>query len=250
MLLVQHSIIKKDRKLIKLAGEESTMNEIFDTYCGLCCETCNHKEEFHCGGCIATEGNPFHGNCQVAECAKSKHIRFCGECEGFPCDLLISFSNDEEHGDMPKGSRIERCKDIKETLAASARVGINPISCCGLHCDFCFFGKWCGGCRSDYNCCSFASIFENHECPNLVCAESRDIDSCYKCKDLVQCKTGYFSIQDEYIAKASAIFIQKYGEECYSIALNKAIQDGISYPNTFDESGSVIEAMKLLERYL
>ena len=37
--------------------------------CGLdCCGSCDRREA--CGGCVATQGNPFGGTCLAAECVK------------------------------------------------------------------------------------------------------------------------------------------------------------------------------------
>lgn len=89
--------------------------EKITTYCGLDCENCEFVESCHCGGCVATKGFPFHASerpCSVAECAIGRGVAFCGECAEFPCDLLQRFSNDPEHGDNPKGARIERCRAL------------------------------------------------------------------------------------------------------------------------------------------
>ena len=61
-----------------------------DSYCGLSCEECEYREEFHCGGCMATGGNPFYGPCELAACARRKKVNFCGECKDFPCDTIIT----------------------------------------------------------------------------------------------------------------------------------------------------------------
>ena len=83
---------------------------MIDTRCGLYCETCSFKEPCNCGGCIATMGHPFHGECPVAVCCQERSLVHCGECKDFPCDLLKQYSRDPEHGDDPPGARIERCR--------------------------------------------------------------------------------------------------------------------------------------------
>ena len=222
--------------------------ELFDTYCGLKCSTCEIKERKNCGGCIATKGKPYHGNCEIANCAISKNRRWCGECGEIPCETLKKYSFDKEHGD--NGARIEYCKTLKAEMVKKARIGINPIGICGHHCDYCFLGHWCGGCRSGYNGCSFATLFEDNICPNVKCVKENNLNSCYECKKLENCSTGYYGNENEYIAKATALFIKEYGEECYSRTLKKAIDAGENYPKTFDESGSINEALKLLRKYL
>ena len=85
-----------------------------DSYCGLSCEECEYREEFHCGGCMATGGNPFYGPCELAACARRKKVNFCGECKDFCCEMLHRYSYDDEEGDDPKGARIERCRQMKD----------------------------------------------------------------------------------------------------------------------------------------
>jgi hypothetical protein len=79
-----------------------------DTRCGLICATCTFKEKFNCGGCIKTDGHPFHGDCAVAVCCQNKGFLFCGLCPDFPCQLLHDYSYDPDHGD--NGARIEQCR--------------------------------------------------------------------------------------------------------------------------------------------
>lgn len=217
---------------------------IIDTYCGLSCATCEFKEPCKCGGCIATEGHPFHGGCEVAECAKSKGRRFCGECADFPCEILKRYSFDPEHGD--NGERIEACKTMKTALVAEARKGVDPVSVCGFSCDHCPFGQWCGGCRSTYNCCSFATVCENGVCPNVQCAAEKKIDGCYLCDELEGCTKGFYKNDDGYVAKAYAVFIGRYRKELYTKSLDKAIAAGENLNN----AGSVEKVIELLEKYI
>lgn len=83
---------------------------MIDTRCGLRCEGCSYKEPCSCGGCIATNGRPFHGECPVAVCCQNKGHLHCGECPELPCKLLTEYSCDPEHGDTPPGARIEQCR--------------------------------------------------------------------------------------------------------------------------------------------
>jgi hypothetical protein len=221
--------------------------EMFDSFCGLKCSECEFKEKNNCGGCIASGGKPFHGKCEVADCAISKNKRFCGECENFPCEILKKYSFDMEHGD--NGARIEHCKALKTEMVRKAREGLFPIAVCGLHCDNCYYSQWCGGCRTEYNCCSFATICKNNICPNVKCAKENNLQGCYLCSDVNDCEIGFFS--KEKFAKASALFIKKHGEECYSKTLKRAIDaGGEDFIKAFfgNGAGSVDEEIKLLEK--
>jgi len=81
-----------------------------ETRCGLVCATCAYRGPTGCGGCIATNGHPFHGECRLAVCCQEKGYLHCGECPDFPCSLLEAFSSDPEHGDDPPRARIEQCR--------------------------------------------------------------------------------------------------------------------------------------------
>lgn len=220
-----------------------------DSYCGLSCEECEYREEFHCGGCMATGGNPFYGPCELAACACRKKVNFCGECKDFCCEMLHRYSYDDEEGDDPKGARIERCRQMKDYLVQRAKAGTDPIARCGQHCTHCLQSQWCGGCRSNYACCSFGTLFPDGQCENVVCSKQRGLDGCYECFDLPACSKGYYNIQTEYIAKVSAIFIQRYGKTCFEETLKKAMDDGVAYPKGFNQTGSLRAAMELMEHY-
>jgi hypothetical protein len=90
-----------------------------ESRCGLVCSECEYKKEpYNCGGCVATNGNPFYGECKVAACCQSKGFGHCGRCHDMPCEMLYFYSYlDKEHGDNPPGARIEKLKKwLKEGL--------------------------------------------------------------------------------------------------------------------------------------
>lgn len=219
-----------------------------ESYCGLSCSECRYREKNNCAGCVASEGKPYHGSCEVADCAKERSRRFCGECPDFPCEKLSRYAFDPEYGD--NGERIENCKRIKAELVREAREGVDPLGVCGFLCEGCYYDKWCGGCRSKYNVCSYATICEGGVCENVACAAERELYGCFECKELKECVKGYYSKQDEHFAKASALFIAKYGRDKYAPTLAAAATCGISGAQSYDEAGSDEAALALLEKYL
>lgn len=84
---------------------------MIDSRCGLHCTGCEYKKPCNCGGCIETNGNPFHGECPVAVCCQNKGFVHCGQCPDIPCELLTQYTCDPEHGDNPHGARVEQCKE-------------------------------------------------------------------------------------------------------------------------------------------
>lgn len=81
---------------------------MIESRCGILCSECGYREQMNCPGCMEIE-KPFWGECcPVKSCCEEKKQDHCGECDNFPCELLIQFSYDEEQGD--NGKRIEQCK--------------------------------------------------------------------------------------------------------------------------------------------
>lgn len=62
-----------------------------ETFCGKSCAACASREELNCPGCKAGPGRPFSGECDLAECCRSKGHEVCGTC-GFQgsCGMLRS----------------------------------------------------------------------------------------------------------------------------------------------------------------
>lgn len=125
---------------------------------------------------------------------------------------------------------------------------LHKIAYCGHHCAFCFY-KDCTGCRSDNPCCSFANLFEDKKCPNVTCCTNKGFSGCYECDKLINCDYGFFSRKKEQVAKATALFIQKYGLEKYDEILSKAIKYGVKYPDQFNNLSSVQDMIILLEQF-
>ena len=84
---------------------------MIESRCGLRCKSCSWRESHGCGGCVETNGRPFHGECPIAICCQQKGHSHCGECDIIPCDKLYAYSClDPEHGDKPQGARVEVCR--------------------------------------------------------------------------------------------------------------------------------------------
>ena len=125
---------------------------------------------------------------------------------------------------------------------------LEKIAYCGHHCAFCFYDT-CPGCRSDDPNCSFATLFEDKKCPNVKCCQAKGLEGCYECAELAGCEYGFYGTKEK-VAKATALFIQKYGKIRYNDALENAVNKGIQYPHQFNELEDVGKMVELLERYL
>ena len=223
------------------------MEDLIDSYCGMDSSKCGYVKAQLCDGCTAKKGNPAIENCEIVACATTRNKRFCGECEDFPCEKLERYAYDKEHGD--NGKRIECCKEIKANMVRTARENISLFGYCGHHCDFCFLKQWCGGCRSEYNCCSMAIWSEDGVCANVACAKEKGLENCGFCDELLKCKKGFYTTDAAYATKAKALFIKEYGEECYLDTLKRAIDSDENFASSFDVSKSVDDAYKILESF-
>ena len=117
---------------------------------------------------------------------------------------------------------IEAMRRIKNKLCRNARKGTDPIARCGLSCDHCFLKEWCGGCRTAYNTCSYATCSPGGVCPNASCCTEKGIDGCYECSELIGCRKGFYADgNDTNAIKAMALFIQKHGKKNMTAVLDK-----------------------------
>lgn len=144
---------------------------------------------------------------------------------------------------------VEAMRRIKNKLCKNARKGVDPVAYCGLSCNHCFLGEWCGSCRTIYNVCSFATIFEDKRCPNAVCCNEKNIDGCYECSELDDCKKGFYTPDNDgaAAAKAQAMFIRKYGKKALLRVLDK-LHERYDFAKTQELLGhDIYEGLKILE---
>lgn len=63
------------------------MDENLFGKCGFYCGAC---PTYIKGGCHGCEKEHTMGDCFTRDCAKEKKLNFCGECESFPCDTIMT----------------------------------------------------------------------------------------------------------------------------------------------------------------
>ena len=112
---------------------------------------------------------------------------------------------------------IEAMRRIKNKLCKTARKGVDPVAYCGLSCNHCFLGEWCGSCRTAYNVCSFATVSPEGICPNAACCAEKGIDGCYACDGLTACEKGFYAPENDgaAAAKAQAMYIKTHGKKAF-----------------------------------
>lgn len=91
---------------------QSAGNSVIESRCGILCEKCAYHEQMNCAGCVQIQKPFWADSCPIKTCCEEKKLQHCGECQSFPCELLIQFAYDEKEGD--NGKRIEQCRCWKE----------------------------------------------------------------------------------------------------------------------------------------
>ncbi len=122
---------------------------------------------------------------------------------------------------------------------------MEEIGYCGNHCKYCFFTE-CGGCKSNNPSCSYANLFDDKNCPNVVCCKNKKIDGCWKCEEVNDCSIGFFS-SGKNDAKAYALYIKKYSAEKYTNTVLKLIDKGYNYPKEFKDINDIEKILEIFE---
>ena len=144
---------------------------------------------------------------------------------------------------------IEAMRRIKNRLCLLARKGADPVAYCGLSCDHCFLGEWCGSCRTGYNVCSFAACSPDGKCPNAECCGRQGLDGCWECGSLDTCEKGFYipSNDGAAAAKAQAMYIGKHGKKAF-LAMRARLGRKYDFKKTQEILGQdTLQALKILE---
>ena len=80
---------------------------MFQSRCGVCCDSCERKQAVNCRGCINMDAPFWGGVCGVKSCCESKGLNHCGECDGFPCEMLSTMGVEEGFDSAP---RLGQCR--------------------------------------------------------------------------------------------------------------------------------------------
>lgn len=141
-----------------------------DTYCGLYCGACNilianwsgtveelaqawnvDASTLHCQGCKSGVVCTYCAGCGIRQCAQSRKIEFCFECEEFPCAGLVALRNngDPHRAVILRNQRFIRDQGWERWLEAQQARWTCPK--CGA--GFCWYDRKCKSCGATlYDC--------------------------------------------------------------------------------------------------
>ena len=133
-------------------------------YCGLYCGGCGTYQataagggiEYEpgfsttCRGCNSNELSIWCSDCEIKDCAREKGLRYCLECEEFPCEKSRGFMDD---------ARYPYHRDVPELMARLRRVGLETWAeeqrqkwiCESCGSEFDWLSQQCPGCGAAVN---------------------------------------------------------------------------------------------------
>jgi hypothetical protein len=78
-------------------------------------------EDLHCEGCRTESLSPSCQHCAMRDCAKSKRLDSCSQCDDMPCERIAGFGTVRPHGGETVGNlTFLRDKGSEAWLAAQA----------------------------------------------------------------------------------------------------------------------------------
>lgn len=81
---------------------------MFESRCGVCCNSCGRREQVGCRGCLRMERPFWGGTCGVKSCCEGRALNHCGECPEFPCEMLSTMGVEQGFDPAPKLAQCRR----------------------------------------------------------------------------------------------------------------------------------------------
>lgn len=81
---------------------------MFESRCGVCCNSCGRREQVGCRGCLRMERPFWSGTCGVKSCCEGRALNHCGECPEFPCEMLSTMGVEQGFDPAPKLAQCRR----------------------------------------------------------------------------------------------------------------------------------------------
>lgn len=115
--------------------------------CGLYCGECEAFQDERCGGCISRKGLclKYTEICKIYSCCvDKKSLRFCGDCELFPCERFANFFGTPVwYDEVVSNLKTIKNEGVEKFLKEQVNRVIKLISCAEekeiKHCILC---KW------------------------------------------------------------------------------------------------------------
>lgn len=99
---------------------------MFESRCGICCGSCEGREEANCKGCVQMKVPFWGGECEVKSCCEEKQLDHCGQCAEFPCVMLKDMGKEQGYDSSAKIAQCKRWaqEEAAETAATATALGL------------------------------------------------------------------------------------------------------------------------------
>ena len=81
---------------------------MFESRCGIKCDSCTGKEEAKCTGCTNMEKPFWGGECGVKSCCETKQLDHCGICSDFPCEMVATMGKEQGYDSAPRLDNLQK----------------------------------------------------------------------------------------------------------------------------------------------
>jgi len=142
----------------------------YDSYCGLYCGACpvlvanengtvkeramewgKKPQDLRCHGCKSGVNCVFGKDCYFKECAESKKLEFCSECEDYPCEKLLEFVSDKSAHHSIVAVNLGRIREVG--VVGWIEEQRSRWSCPACDAKFTWYDSTCSNCGAElYNC--------------------------------------------------------------------------------------------------
>ena len=99
---------------------------MFESRCGICCNSCEGKADVNCKGCLNMAVPFWGGECEVKSCCEAKDFNHCGQCPGVPCEMLTNMGKEQGYDSTAKIAQCQKWaeEEAAETVSAMTTLGL------------------------------------------------------------------------------------------------------------------------------
>lgn len=84
---------------------------MYESRCGICCNTCDGRESAQCSGCLNMPKPFWGGDCPVKSCCEKREHLHCGVCPEYPCKELVSMGMEDGYDPRPRIDQLKKWAD-------------------------------------------------------------------------------------------------------------------------------------------
>ncbi len=142
----------------------------YDAFCGLYCGACEallatrrdevedlaaeleiSAADLRCGGCRSDTKSRWCRSCHIRDCAVSREVDYCFECDDYACEHLLSFANDQHSHHSAVLANLEQM--LRQGVDAWLEKQKRRWTCTGCGRSHSWYEKTCPACTAELFTC-------------------------------------------------------------------------------------------------